>query len=206
MRVPSATNTARTSTSITSPIPNARRSLACSTTAPPTASFPTTTTTPKPTPRTAITIGTARPATISYTSRPLGDWTDGDSKIGSLRKSLPASGAPAGQPSRSRRCPHRQFRFRQNPEDQAISTAAYLANGLRGNSDAYRPGTAPVPGGQMFWCTQDDRQNPSIASTVRLVQFGNHHGHFLPIGRRHESVVRPPLGINPRPAASMRSL
>ena len=87
----------------------------------------------------------------------LGDWTDGDSKAGSLRKSL----LHLARLQANRQAPAvgrtGSFDFGKRPEDQAISTAAYLANGLRGNSDAYRPGTAPVPGGQLFWCSEHDR-------------------------------------------------
>ena len=109
---------------------------------------------------------------IAYVKR-LGDWTDGDSKTGSLRKSL----LHLARLQANRRAPAvartGSFDFGKSPEDQEISTQAYLANGLRGNSDAYRPGAAPVAGGQMFWCAGQDRQQP-VASLpeARLVEFG----------------------------------
>ena len=109
---------------------------------------------------------------IAYV-KTLGDWTDGDSKTGSLRKSL----LHLARLQANRRAPAvartGSFDFGKSPEDQAISTQAYLANGLRGNSDAYRPGAAPVPGGQMFWCAGQDRQQPIAAlDQARLVEFG----------------------------------
>jgi hypothetical protein len=109
---------------------------------------------------------------ISYV-KSLGDWTDGDSKTGSLRKSL----LHLARLQANRRAPAvartGSFDFGKSPEDQAVSTQAYLATGLRGNSDAYRPGSVPVAGGQMFWCSEQERQEP-IASLheARLVEFG----------------------------------
>lgn len=108
---------------------------------------------------------------ILYLKTP-GSWATGDSKIGSLRKThLHLARLQAG-----RRAPAvartGSFDFGKTAEDQTVSTYAYLANGLRGNSDAYRPGADPVPGGQMFWCTQEDRQVPvNSLDQVRLVQF-----------------------------------
>jgi hypothetical protein len=109
-----------------------------------------------------------------------GDWTDGDSKTGSLRKSL----LHLARLQANRRAPAvartGSFDFGKSAEDQAISTAAYLANGLRGNSDAYRPGAAPVPGGQMFWCSEQDRQQPiADLRQARLVEFGITMDTFL---------------------------
>jgi hypothetical protein len=103
----------------------------------------------------------------------LGDWTDLETKTGSMRKSLlhlARLQANRRTPLVSRTGSHD---FGKEPQDQAISTQAYAANGLRGNSDAYRPGAPPTPGGQMFWCTEHDRQQP-IANLrqAQLVQFG----------------------------------
>jgi hypothetical protein len=103
----------------------------------------------------------------------LGDWSEGDSKAGSLRKSL----LHLARLQANRQAPAvgrtGSFDFGKSAEDQAISTQAYLANGLRGNSDAYRPGTAPVPGGQLFWCSEHDRGQPiATLEDARLAQFG----------------------------------
>ena len=116
---------------------------------------------------------------IAYV-KTLGDWTDGDSKTGSLRKSL----LHLARLQANRRAPAvartGSFDFGKSAEDQAISTQAYLANGLRGNSDAYRPGAPPVPGGQMFWCTEQDRQQPTRdLRQARLVEFGITMDTFL---------------------------
>ena len=109
---------------------------------------------------------------ISYV-KPLGDWSQGDSKAGSLRKSV----RHLARLQANRRAPAvgrtGSFDFGKTQQDQAASTQAYLANGLRGNSDAYRPGSAPVAGGQMFWCCEDERQWPiQDLRHARLVQFG----------------------------------
>lgn len=116
---------------------------------------------------------------ISYI-KTLGDWTDGDSKTGSLRKSL----LHLARLQANRRAPAvartGSFDFGKSAEDQAVSTQAYLANGLRGNSDAYRPGAPPVAGGQMFWCTEQDRQQPiAELRQARLVEFGITMDTFL---------------------------
>jgi hypothetical protein len=122
--------------------------------------------------------GTARDG-IAYI-KTLGDWTDGDSKSGSLRKSL----LHLARLQANRRAPAvartGSFDFGKSPADQAISTQAYLANGLRGNSDAYRPGVPPMAGGQMFWCAEQDRQQPVTSlRDARLVQFGITMDTFL---------------------------
>ena len=109
---------------------------------------------------------------IAYV-KALGDWADGDSKTGSLHKSL----LHLARLQANRRAPAvartGSFDFGKSAEDQAVSTQAYLANGLRGNSDAYRPGAAPVPGGQMFWCAGQDREQAiGDLREARLVEFG----------------------------------
>ena len=64
------------------------------------------------------------------------------------------------------------YDFGKAAEDQAVSTQAYEANGLRGNSDVYRPGAAPTPGGQLFWCSARDRRQPiADLREARLVEF-----------------------------------
>jgi hypothetical protein len=90
----------------------------------------------------------------------LGDWTSLDTKTGSLRKSVRhlarlSAHCRSGVVGRTG-----SYDFGGTPEDQAISTRAYLANGLSGNSDAFDPGAPPEPGGQMYWCSQYDRTAP----------------------------------------------
>ena len=108
---------------------------------------------------------------ISYI-KTLGDWSELDSKAGSLRKSM----LHLARLQANRQAPlvarTGSYDFGQAAEDQAISTEAYEANGLRGNSDAYRPGAAPSPGGQMFWCAERDRGQPiADLREARLVEF-----------------------------------
>jgi hypothetical protein len=102
----------------------------------------------------------------------LGDWTDPSSKAGSLRKSIRALArlqANRRYPLIGRTGSHD---FGKAPEDQAISTQAFLANGLRGNSDAYRHAAPPHPGGPLFWCMETDRQRPvADLRQTRLAQF-----------------------------------
>jgi hypothetical protein len=103
----------------------------------------------------------------------LGDWTDGDSKTGSLRKTLKHLARLQANRQAPAVARTGSFDFGKSAEDQAISTQAYLANGLRGNSDAYRPGATPVPAGQMFWCSEQDCRQPiATIHHTRLVQFG----------------------------------
>jgi hypothetical protein len=115
--------------------------------------------------------GSAR-AGISYI-KPLGDWTDGSTKAGSMRKSL----LYLARLQANRRTPlvarTGSYDFGKAPADQAISTNAYLANGLLGNSDVYRHGAPPTPGGQLFWCAEEDRHRQiTDLRDVRLLQFG----------------------------------
>jgi len=114
--------------------------------------------------------GTARG--ISYIKR-LGDWSDLDSKAGSLRKYIRHLACLQA----NRRAPlvarTGSYDFGKAPEDQAISTEAYLANGLRGNSDVFRPGAAPSPGGEMFWCAAENRhERIADLRQARLAEFG----------------------------------
>jgi hypothetical protein len=109
---------------------------------------------------------------ISYL-KALGDWSDVSTKAGSLRKSLQY----LARLQANRRVPvvarTGSYDFGKTPEDQAISTAAYLANGLCANSDAYRHARAPAREGQMFWCAERERQEPvADLREVRLVQLG----------------------------------
>jgi len=108
---------------------------------------------------------------ISYI-KTLGDWSALDTKAGSLRKTM----LHLARLQANRRAPlvarTGSYDFGEAAEDQAISTQAYEANGLRGNSDAYRPGAAPTPGGQIFWCAARDRQQPIAGlRDARLAQF-----------------------------------
>ena len=109
--------------------------------------------------------------------RTLGNWSVLDSKAGSLRKSM----RHLARLQANRRAPLAartgSYDFGKAAEDQAVSTQAYEANGLRGNSDVYRPGAAPSPGGQMFWCRERDRH----AADRRLARGAagavrHHHG------------------------------
>ena len=108
---------------------------------------------------------------ISYI-KTLGDWTALDTKTGSLRKTI----RHLARLQANRRAPliarTGSYDFGKAPEDQAISTQAFESNGLRGNSDAYRPGAAPTPGGEVFWCSAADRQQPvATLRDARLAQF-----------------------------------
>ncbi len=109
---------------------------------------------------------------ISYI-KGLGDWRDLDTKAGSLRKTV----QHLARLQANRRAPlvarTGSYDFGKTPEDQAVSTQAYVANGLRGNSDWYRPGSPPAPGGQMFWCAEHDRRQAIVdLREARLVEFG----------------------------------
>ena len=109
---------------------------------------------------------------ISYIKK-LGDWSELDSKAGSLRKSM----RHLARLQANWRAPlvarTGSYDFGKAAEDQAISTQAFEANGLRGNSDAYRPGAAPSPGGQMFWGAERDRQKAiGDLREARLVELG----------------------------------
>ena len=107
---------------------------------------------------------------ISYIKK-LGDLTDTDSKAGSLYKYL----VYLARLQANRRYPilarTGTFDFGIAPEDQANSTAAYQANGLRANSDAYIPQADPPRGLQAYWCSPADRRSEvDSLETVRLVQ------------------------------------
>jgi len=109
---------------------------------------------------------------IAYIKK-LGDLNELDSKAGSMRKSM----RHLARLQVNRRAPlvarTGSYDFGKSPEDQTISTQAFEANGLRGNSDAYRPGGAPTAGGQMFWCAAHDRYaHIKDLHDARLVQFG----------------------------------
>ena len=93
---------------------------------------------------------------ISYV-KALGDLTDVDSKTGSLYKCL----LYLARMQANRRYPliarTGGFDFGTAPEDQAISTAAYQANGLLANSDARFVGSPLPRGRQAYWCRPRDR-------------------------------------------------
>ncbi|MBL8214821.1 MAG: hypothetical protein JNK87_29145 [Bryobacterales bacterium] len=103
----------------------------------------------------------------------LGDFTEGSTKSGSLHKSTQFLSAL--QVNRRAVLSGRtgSHDFGKLPEDQAISTQAYEANGLMLNSDSYRHAMDPVPGGQMFFCQAEDRQKPvESLRDARLLQIG----------------------------------
>ena len=107
--------------------------------------------------------------------KPLGDFTVLDSKAGSMRKYL----RHLARVQANRRAPlvarTGSYDFGATREDEAISTGAYDANGLLGNSDVYRVGKPHSPGGQLFWSTANDRHH-AIAGLpeARLAQFAIH--------------------------------
>jgi len=104
--------------------------------------------------------------------KPLGDLTVLDSKTGSMRKYL----RHLARLQTNRRAPlvarTGSYDFGATPEDEAISTEAYAANGLLGNSDVYRVGKPNAPGGQLFWSLTNDR-HAAITNVrqARLAQF-----------------------------------
>ncbi len=119
----------------------------------------------------------------SYIKR-LGTLRDRDSKAGSLYQSL----RYLARLTAHRRYPliarTGTFDFGATPEDQCISTQAYEANGLRGNSDAYLPGQTPPGGRQMYWCQAEDRFHViEELPGARLAQLCvTHDTHFTELG------------------------
>lgn len=103
--------------------------------------------------------------------RALGDWASLDTKTGSLRKSVRhlarlSAHCRSGVVGRTG-----SHDFGGTAEDQAVSTQAYIANGLFGNSDDYDPGAPTPPGGQMYWCSEQNRKEPiRVLRDARLVQ------------------------------------
>ena len=89
--------------------------------------------------------------------KPLGDWDSLDTKTGSLRKCIRYLARLAANRRSVVVARTGSYDFGVAPEDQAISTRAYEANGLLGNSDAYFSGSPPRAGGRMFWCSDQDR-------------------------------------------------
>lgn len=107
---------------------------------------------------------------ISYIKN-LGDLGELDSKAGSLWKSqryLASLQINRRYPVIARTG---GFDFGQAAEDQQISTAAYEANALPGNSDARAESGLPARG--LYWCDPDDRTREidSLAE-ARLAQLG----------------------------------
>ncbi|MEP6714880.1 MAG: hypothetical protein ABJC09_04860 [Terriglobia bacterium] len=108
---------------------------------------------------------------ISYVKQ-LGDLSDTDSKAGSLRKCL----AYLARMQINRRFPMVArtggFDFGVTAEDQSVSTAAYAANGLRGNSDARFVDGLPPRSRLSYWCEPQDRMREvENLNGARLVQF-----------------------------------
>ncbi len=87
----------------------------------------------------------------------LGDWDSLDTKTGSLRKCVRHLARLAANRRSVVVGRTGTYDFGVAPEDQAVSTNAYKANGLPGNSDGYFSGTPPRAGGRMFWCSAEDR-------------------------------------------------
>jgi hypothetical protein len=107
--------------------------------------------------------------------KPLGDLTVLDSKAGSMRKYL----RHLARLQANRRSPLAartgSYDFGATPQDEAVSTDAYAANGLLGNSDVYRVGKPHAPGGQLFWSVANDRHRAIAAlPEARLVQYAIH--------------------------------
>jgi hypothetical protein len=107
---------------------------------------------------------------ISYI-KVLGDLADSDSKAGSLYKCA----LYLARMQANRRYPligrTGTFDFGIAAEDQAISTAAYQANGLRVNSDARFGYSTPPRGIQAYWCSPADRMcEVDSLEAARLVQ------------------------------------
>jgi hypothetical protein len=101
----------------------------------------------------------------------LGDLTQIDSKAGSLRKSV----SYLARMQVNRRYPIAArtggFDFGIDAADQAISTAAYEANGLRANSDARRTAEEPWRLRSSYWCAAEDRMREiDRLEAARLVQ------------------------------------
>lgn len=105
--------------------------------------------------------------------KPLGNFTVLESKAGSLRK-ITRHLARLQANQRSTLVGRTgTLDFGGRPEDQEISTRAYEANGLRGNSDGYHCGGDPLPGGSLYWCDPGDRQKRvGDLRQARLVQLG----------------------------------
>src|SRR5262249_2022033 len=106
---------------------------------------------------------------------PLGDVTALDSKAGSMRKYL----RYLARLQANRRAPLAartgSYDFGATPQDEAVSTEAYAANGLLGNSDVYRVGKPHAPGGQLFWSVANERHRAiGPLPEARLVQFPIH--------------------------------
>ena len=104
----------------------------------------------------------------------LGAFSDGDSKMGSLFKGC----SFLARLQRGRRQPHSARAgacdFGVAPEDQHISTLAYLRNGLIAGADAgYHESIGAYPRGrQMYFCHPDDIEREiSDLSQAGLVQF-----------------------------------
>jgi hypothetical protein len=107
---------------------------------------------------------------ISYVKK-LGDLTDSDSKAGSLNKSL----LYLARVQANNRYPlvarTGGFDFGITGEDQAISTEAYLANGLRANSDARFTEQEAPRDKPAYWCEPSDRMREvQSVEGIRLVQ------------------------------------
>ena len=106
----------------------------------------------------------------------LGDLRTLDSKTGSLYKSHRFLARLQANQRATLVARIGSFDFGKEPEDQQVSTRAFLACGLRASSDAYLTSLPPRAGGQLFWCREDDRSTAvgSLAQ-VRLAQLGVCH-------------------------------
>ncbi|HUK15600.1 MAG TPA: hypothetical protein VLW65_04270 [Bryobacteraceae bacterium] len=111
---------------------------------------------------------------ISYVKE-LGDLTATDSKAGSLYKCV----LYLARQQANRRYPliarTGGLDFGVAPEDQAISTAAFEANGLRANADSRFVGIGPPPrGNQVYWCDPRDRtREVDRLDAARLAQLAD---------------------------------
>ena len=108
--------------------------------------------------------------------RELGQLDVLDTKAGSLRKSLRYLARLQANRRGVLGSRTGSFDFGGTPHDQAVSTRAYLLNGLRGNSDAYMTSSPCPPGGQMFWCRETERTLPIDAlADAQLLQLAVTH-------------------------------
>lgn len=101
----------------------------------------------------------------------LGDLSEIDSKAGSLRKTIRYLARLQANRRYSLIARTGGLDFGIEPEDQRISTEAYLRNGLTGNSDAaFAEDQLPLPN-CFYWCQEQDRNLPiERLEQARLVQ------------------------------------
>ena len=112
---------------------------------------------------------------VAYLKR-LGDLATLDSKAGSLFRCHQFLAKRMANRRHSLIARTGSFDFGEGGADQRLSTRAYEANGLLGNSDAYLVESGPLRGNQMFWCCADERRReiPELTD-ARLVQLAVTH-------------------------------